>query len=162
MAKEIERKWLLRKSPKIKGRCTQKIVQIYLPSRLRIRITMSEKKPDFYQATLKGKGDLSREEEECELDSWLALNLIYCHPKAPRIAKSRTKLIGPGPIIEVDCFSGDLMGLTLAEVEFFSEKEANNYQLPDFIKKVLVREVTYDPRYRNYELAKNQTIPTEI
>jgi adenylate cyclase len=55
---------------------------------------------------------------------------------------------GPHPI-DVDIFEGPLGGLTLAEVEFASESEADAFTPPEWFGE----EVTDDPRYLNQTLA---------
>jgi adenylate cyclase len=50
---------------------------------------------------------------------------------------------------ELDVYSGALEGLTVAEVEFDSEKAAQEFKPPAWFD----REVTDDPRYKNQRLA---------
>ena len=52
--------------------------------------------------------------------------------------------------IELDVFGGDLAPLTLAEVEFPSEEEANSFVAPDWFGD----DVTFEPLYHNSFLSK--------
>lgn len=52
---------------------------------------------------------------------------------------------------EIDVFEGKLKGLACLEVEFDNIEDANNFNVPSWVKK----EVTGDMRYTNSELAKN-------
>lgn len=52
--------------------------------------------------------------------------------------------------IELDIFHGQLEGVTLAEVEFASEEEANAFLPPDWFGE----DVTFDSRYHNSEMSK--------
>jgi CYTH domain-containing protein len=51
--------------------------------------------------------------------------------------------------IELDIYSGVFSGLIIAEVEFESEEESRNFEVPDWFG----REVTLDTRYKNKTLA---------
>ena len=58
-------------------------------------------------------------------------------------------------IIELDVYTGPLDGLVVAEIEFISEDEANDYEQPAWFGL----EVTEDPKYKNQALARrNQTL----
>ena len=52
--------------------------------------------------------------------------------------------------IELDVFEGDLAPLTLAEVEFTSEEEANAFVAPDWFAE----DVTFSKLYHNSFLSR--------
>ena len=58
-------------------------------------------------------------------------------------------------IIEIDKYCSRLDGLIVAEVEFETEEEANLFALPEWFG----REVTYDKRFKNKNLASATEIP---
>ncbi len=52
---------------------------------------------------------------------------------------------------ELDVFFGDLTGLILLEVE--KTVPGMKIEVPDFLSKFLIKEVTGDPKYSNASLA---------
>lgn len=50
---------------------------------------------------------------------------------------------------EIDIYSGALAGLSVCEIEFDSEEEANEFSVPEFAGE----EITFDKRYKNQSLA---------
>ena len=142
---EIERKFLILSNDFIKDSFTQnRIVQGYLnsdPERtVRIRI-----KGDKGFLTIKGKGNDSgttRLEWETEILYAEAEKLLtLCENNY--IDKIRYEIKVGNHLFEVDVFSGENEGLTLAEVELKSEDEV--FERPNWLGK----EVTADERYYN-------------
>lgn len=150
MAKEIERKFLVKGEFKHLAFASIRIVQGYLSAvaerTVRIRIT-GEKG----YITVKGKSDssgISRYEWEKEIPVNEAEELLkICEPGA--IEKIRYLIKVGVHTFEVDEFFGDNEGLTIAEIELCSETE--NFEKPDWLGK----EVTGDKRYYNAMLAKH-------
>jgi adenylate cyclase len=146
---EIERKFLVLSNDFIKDSFTQnRIVQGYLnsdPERtVRIRI-----KGDKGFLTIKGKGNESgttRLEWETEIPLAEAEKLLpLCENNY--IDKIRYEINVGKHIFEVDIFSGENEGLTVAEVELKSEDEV-------FVRPIwLGKEVTADERYYNSYLS---------
>lgn len=146
---EIERKFLVLSNDFIKDSFTQnRIVQGYLnsdPERtVRIRI-----KGDKGFLTIKGKGNESgttRLEWEIEIPLAEAEKLLpLCENNY--IDKIRYEINVGKHIFEVDIFSGENEGLTVAEVELKSEDEV-------FVRPIwLGKEVTADERYYNSYLS---------
>jgi len=165
MPKEIERKWLLKDVPFsmfLEARNEQLIKQFYLPNNLRIRIIDNVGTPDSIKTakiTYKEGTGLVRTEEEEDITLWIANKLAELAEFEP-ITKRRHKYRFEEMII--DFFFHNLQELTIAEKEFKSEHEARRYSLPYVIEELVIREVTNDPRYSNYSLARAQEIPTEI
>lgn len=148
MAKEIERKYLLKNNswrPLVSKSHT--IHQGYLnsdPNRtVRIRII-----DDKGILTVKGKNiGISRQEFEYEIPIEDAIKLIILCEK-PLIEKTRNIVVLGFQTWEIDEFRGANDGLVVAEIELESENTV--VDLPDWIGQ----EVSHDPRYYNSNLAK--------
>ena len=69
-----------------------------------------------------------------------------------RIAKDRYCIPYMGYTIELDVFDVPFAPLVLAEVEFSTEEEANNFTPPDWFGE----EVTYDPSYTNAAMSRRK------
>ena len=102
-----------------------------------------------YYLTYKGKGLLAREEYNLPLTEEAYHHLIQ---KADgRIITKRRYLLPCDPYtIELDVFLGDLAPLVIAEVEFSSVKEAQDFLPPDWFRD----DVTMDPAYHNSNLSR--------
>lgn len=100
--------------------------------------------------TIKGisKG-MTRMEYEYEIPKEDAAAMLRDLVEKPLIEKNRFRIEYKGLTWEIDEFSGENMGLILAEVELKSEDQA--IQLPDWIGK----EVTQDSRYYNSNLTRH-------
>jgi adenylate cyclase len=150
VANEIERKFLVKAGLNIEslGK-TVRIVQGYLSSvnerTVRVRI-----KGDKGFLTIKGIGNktgTTRFEWEQELPVALAEELLkICEPGL--IEKTRTEVPVGSHIFEIDKFTGDNLGLIVAEVELNDENE--KFDRPEW----LAQEVTGDARYYNSMLMK--------
>lgn len=147
---EIERKFLV-SSDAFKAEATSKtrIVQGFLSSHpertVRVRI-----KGETGFLTIKGKSTANGTtrfewEHDISLDEAQAL-LKLCEKDI--IDKIRYEIPVGKHLFEVDVFSGENQGLTVAEVELHSENEA--FEKPDWLD----REVTGDNRYYNSQLSK--------
>ncbi len=155
MAKEIERKFLIRKPVPCaeKADSAHRIIQAYLSvvpeSTVRVRVI------DNKQARLTVKGlnhGIERDEWEYEIPVTDALEMLERLPVKSLIDKTRMK-IGRW---ELDIFHGKLDGLAVAEIELNSTDEKIDF--PSFIG----REVTGDIRYYNSELGScSEAPPTE-
>jgi adenylate cyclase len=150
MAREIERKFLVKRdfSGDVKGGAS--IIQAYLssvPGRT-VRIRISGEKGYL---TVKGEaesGGIERYEWEKEIPVNEAEELLnLCEPGI--IKKTRHKIKAGDHIFEVDVFHGENQGLIIAEVELTSVDEP--FERPDWLGE----EVTGDDRYYNSRLAKN-------
>ena len=70
------------------------------------------------------------------------------------LAKTRYKIpLGDHLTIEIDIFHGNFEGLILAEVEFPTIEEAENFQPPEYFG----RDVTVSTEYHNSTLSQMQT-----
>ncbi|MEW6143929.1 MAG: CYTH domain-containing protein [Thermodesulfobacteriota bacterium] len=149
MAKEIERKFLVKEMPKGIESCPASgISQGYLAvsgdgTEIRIR-----KIGDRYYETVKSGRGLKREEVEVEL-SREAFETLWPCTEGSRVEKTRCEIPCGEHVIELDVYSGALDGLLVAEVEFKSVEESARFVPPEW----LGREITDDVRYSNRSLA---------
>ena len=150
MAKEIERKFLVKGDFKNEAFKATRITQGYLSSvperTVRVRI-----KGDKGFITIKGIGNASGAsryewEKEIPVEEVKEL-LLICEPGV--IDKTRYLVKAGEFTFEVDEFYGDNEGLTMAEVELPDENAT--FKRPDWLGE----EVTGDPRYYNSMLMKN-------
>lgn len=150
MAKEIERKFLVKGDFKPFAHKITRIIQGYLSSvperAVRVRI-----KGDQGFITIKGIGNeagTTRYEWEKEIPVAEAEELLkICEPGV--IDKTRYEVIQSGHTFEVDEFYGENRGLLVAEVELESEDET--FEKPQWLGE----EVTGDAKYYNVMLMKN-------
>ncbi len=150
MAKEIERKFLVKGDFKPFAQKSTRITQGYLSSvperAVRVRI-----KGDKGFITIKGIGNeagTTRYEWEKEIPVSEVEDLLkICEPGV--IDKTRYVIGHGNHTFEVDEFYGENQGLVVAEVELTSEDEA--FEKPEWLGE----EVTGDVRYYNVMLMKN-------
>ena len=150
MGAEIERKFLVNHTKwkqlnKPKG---LKYKQGYLVNEadkvVRIRVTDSGA-----YLTIKGiTSGITRKEFEYQIPNNDAIELLDNFSGA-KIEKIRYKISHEGKLWEVDEFSGDNLGLIIAELELKSEAET--FTLPDWV----TLEVSNDARYYNSNLSIN-------
>jgi adenylate cyclase len=148
MPLEIERKYLVSNLPD--GWQEQRheiIAQGYLFN-TEAGVVRIRQKGDYFYQTIKKSGKLIREEIEFSL-SESQFQYLWPYTINNRISKTRYYFSFKSYTIEVDLFAGDLEGLILAEVEFPSEKESNQFKPPDWFDI----DVTMDGRYYNSYLA---------
>lgn len=144
---EIERKFLIKEMPEdLKSYKCRQLEQGYLCTGPVVRIRKDNEK---YELTYKAKGMMIREEYNLPLTEQ-----SYLHLKEKidgRLIQKKRYMIPYGKYtIELDIFGGDLAPLTLAEVEFPSEEEANSFVAPDWFGD----DVTFEPLYHNSFLSK--------
>ncbi len=158
MAKEIERKFLITRLPPsvIEKHTALPIQQGYItndPSGQQVRV---RSKGNTYYLTVKGRGDLEREEVETEL-SVEQFDTLWPLTAGRRLMKRRYKIPYQEHCIELDVFEGELSGLVMAEIEFGSVEESARLKLPAWFGK----ELTYDHRFTNSQLASDGRIPLD-
>lgn len=144
---EIERKFLIQSLPANLDQypCHQ-IEQAYLCISPVVRIRHLD---DAYILTYKSGGMLARQEVELPLTS-----SAYAHLKEKAdgtiISKKRYVLPLTDHLkIELDVFQEMLEGFWMAEVEFPTLEEAENFTPPEWFGK----DVTYDPHFHNSNLS---------
>lgn len=166
---EIERRWLLSSLPPPTVLAASNsewshIITVYIVTnpQLEVRIRMRQ---DFmnnftFPVVMKlGQGLKRQETPKLSADKPLFDYYYELKPQLPRSAEDYWKIRLPnGRKVEIKCLKrpSSLCGLTLAEVEFDSEEEAkqfNEQDFPDWLKPLVVKEVTEDIRYNGKNLA---------
>ena len=160
MAEEIERVFLLDRLPELPPQAEAwRIEQGYLPDppagsqpgtyyEGRVRRKVSPGGKESFIHTIKSGQGLVREEVERDLEpSEFAQG--WDQTLGRRICKTRHKVAQDGVVWEIDAF--DEFPLVMAEVELESAEQT--VELPEWLAPRVVRELTEDPRYRNYALA---------
>lgn len=151
---EIERKFLI-KAENLPSDLSQypclHIEQGYLCTDPVVRI---RRQNNDYYLTYKSKGFLSREEYNLPLTKQ---SYEHLKEKADGIVISKDRYIIPeenGLSIELDIFHEAYEGLLLAEVEFPSQEDAENYVPPLWFGE----DVTYSSKYHNSTLSKGDWV----
>lgn len=147
---EIEKKYLVSHIPDNldKFHCRH-IEQGYLSTNPVVRVRRDN---DEYYLTYKGKGMMVREEYNLPLTREAYEHLIK-KADGNIISKKRYELPdNSGHTIELDIFEGVFEGTVLAEVEFSTVEEADNYIAPDFF----IKDVTNDSEYHNSNMSKKR------
>jgi hypothetical protein len=148
MPKEIERKFLV-KGDSWRGLAKSQFYQqgyIDTINQTTIRIRIVGEKGFL---TIKGKSQgITRSEYEYQIPLADAQQMLQELCQKPQIQKNRYQIQVKELLWEVDEFLGDNSGLIIAEVEL--ENEDQIIELPEWI----AQEVSHDPRYLNYNLAK--------
>ena len=120
---EIERKFLVKEMPDLKQYSFHCMEQGYLNTDPVVRV---RKEYDNYYLTYKGKGLLAREEYNLPLNENGYYHLVE---KADGVIIRKKRYLIPFKkyIIELDVFEEPYENLIIAEVEFESEEEANEF-----------------------------------
>ena len=145
---EIERKYLIPNLPVDLDQyeCRQ-IEQGYLNTDPVVRIRKSD---DKYTLTYKGSGLMCREEYNLPLN---AEAFAHLKEKIDGILIQKKRYLIPLTeklTIELDVFEGELAPLRLAEVEFETKKEAEDFIPPAWFGE----DVTFSSKYHNSTLSK--------
>lgn len=145
---EIERKYLIHNLPVNLDQyeCRQ-IEQGYLNTDPVVRIRKSD---DKYTLTYKGSGLMCREEYNLPLN---AVAFAHLKEKIDGILIQKKRYLIPLTeklTIELDVFEGELAPLQLAEVEFETKKEAEDFIPPAWFGE----DVTFSSKYHNSTLSK--------
>lgn len=149
MAKEIERKFLVRGDFRPHVASSTHIVQGYIAGSTELTVRVRTRDERGY-LTIKGRSDsrgLQREEWEYEIPASEARELL--RHGTGTIDKTRHLIPVGDHTFEVDEFHGLNEGLIVAEVELRSAEE--EFERPEW----LGREVTGDVRYYNSQLVKH-------
>ena len=150
---EIERKFLLRRMPRLEGEVeVREIDQGWLPGerlaeRLR-RVRWKDGTERYYRTVKLGAGTTRFElEEETTRDVFRRLWLLT---RGKRVRKLRYRVKDGDFTWEIDRFRG--RRLVLAEVEIPTED--TEVEPPGWLRRLIVREVTGEPEYVNINLAR--------
>jgi adenylate cyclase len=143
MAKEIERKFLVKNLDFVKYGVPHKIKQGYIctDNDRVVRVRINDKKA--YLTIKNSAVGYSRDEFEYEIPVKDAEFMLAQMCKKPIICKTRFDLLHKGKKWEIDVFNNENEGLIIAEIELKNEEE-------EFIKPPFIDiEVTDDFRYYN-------------
>lgn len=154
MGMEIERKFTVRSLPEdLDGYGCHIIEQAYLTTEPTIRVRRED---DSYYMTYKGVGGtntaLSHEEYNLPLTRE-AYETLSSKADGNIIRKKRILIPYDGHTIELDIFAEPFKPLIIAEVEFSSVDEANDFTPPEWFDK----DVTDKKEYRNSYLSRTDT-----
>ena len=147
---EIERKYLINPDNlpfNLDSFPSRKIEQAYLCTNPVVRIRRQD---DEYFLTYKSKGLVAREEYNLPLN---AEAYEHLKEKADGIILTKTRYLIPEKdelTIELDVFHGTYEGLYLAEVEFPSVEEADQYTPPSWFGE----DVSMSSEYHNSTLSR--------
>ncbi len=147
---EIERKFTVKSLPDLEGKKVKVIEQAYLSTDPVVRVRKSD---DQYYLTYKGGGHLIHEEYNLPLTEASYLHLL-AKADGNVIRKKRYLIPYGGHTIELDIFEPPFSPLVIAEVEFESVNEAENFAPPDWFSE----DVTMDKRYSNSYMS-SQVLP---
>lgn len=146
---EIERKYLI-KEDKVPDNYKEynfyEIEQAYLCIAPVVRI---RKQNDDYVLTYKSKGHMIREEHNLPLTKESYEHLLN-KADGTIITKRRYLIPFNKYMIELDIFSGKHEGLILAEVEFETQNDAENFTAPEWFGE----DVTFSGKYHNSMLSQ--------
>ena len=147
---EIERKYLVSGIPdNIDSYPCRFIEHGYLNTAPVVRVRRDN---DNYYLTYKGGGMMAREEYNLPLNKEAYEHLIK-KADGNIITKKRYEIPdGNGYTIELDIFEGAFNGTVIAEVEFNTIEEADNYIMPEFFTE----DVTNNPEYHNSNMSKKK------
>jgi len=150
---EIERKFLLKSIPSDLPEGAE-ILQGYIAHDDHLEVRIRRYGGKHFLTVKEGSG-LIRRENEIEITAMQFLSL-WPSTEGRRLKKVRSRMNYGGHVIEVDRYLESLEPLLLAEVEFESASESEEFIKPDFLGP----EVTEEEAYRNYSLATHG-IPDE-
>ena len=106
----------------------------------------------YIEQGYKGSGMIAREEYNLPLTKDSYEHLIK-KADGNIITKKRYEIPdGNGYTIELDIFEGAFNGTVIAEVEFNTIEEADNYIMPEFFTE----DVTNNPEYHNSNMSKKK------
>ena len=157
---EVERVYLLDRMPELTVPCERlRLDQGYLvpppgshPGEApegRVRSTRFPDGSEEFTHTIKRGMGLIREEQERRITRE-EFERIWPLTRGRRLGKFRTRVPDRGLVWELDEFRG--LDLVLAEVEIPDAEFA--FDPPEWLQPRILREVTEDPAFRNYELAR--------
>ena len=152
---EIERKWLVNSPPKLSKRKGVKIIQGYIAvSSDGTEVRLRRKGGRFFETAKTGEG-LRRGEIEIGLSA-RNFKKLWPATQGRRIEKLRYPVKWRGWTIELDVYKKELAGLTIAEVEFKSRREAARFSPPSWFRRevteavIAVRHLVLEAAYRKH------------
>lgn len=143
---EIERKFLVKKSPDVSGVHGASVKQWYVSLEPQVRVRLID--GEYILTEKSGKG-LSRTEVESTVSAERAAALLEGCDKKP-VEKTRYRIPVGSFTAEYDVYGGENQGLQVVEVEFPSVEEALSFEIPCWFGE----EVTDDEYYKNSSIFK--------
>lgn len=143
---EIEKKYLIHSLPILKDFPCKQICQGYISTDPVIRVRKSD---DQYFVTLKGDGQIAREEWELPITAEQYSRLLK-KVEGQLVEKSRYLIpLDNGLTAELDIYKGDLEGFRTVEVEFPSLETIADFRPPSWFG----RDVSEDKSFKNSQLS---------
>ena len=153
MAREIERRFLVRDVRILDGRRGEHIIQGYLAKEVGSMSTRVRIRGERAYLTLKSpKLGFSRDEFEYPIPVDDAHQMVVRHCAGRVVRKTRYLVDHAHHVFEVDVFQGHHAGLVVAEVEL--PHEETPLCLPHWVGD----EITQDSRYGNFTLAEQAAL----
>ena len=153
---EEERKYIIEMTGPVADDCIESdITQTYLQSdadsEVRLRKRGFDGKFVFVHTTKKKTSENEELVTERQINQSLyEMMLSLADPQRQTLEKHRQSFIWQGQYFEIDSFKGQLEGLVILETKGIAEGEPVKF--PPFVR--VVREITGDEAYYNYNLAK--------
>lgn len=149
---EIERKYLLRALPPAAAEARSVLIdQGYVPGRAvreRVRRIQDDDGERYVRTVKLGRGIARQEFEEATTRE--IFDALWSVTTGRRLQKRRHYVADGDLTWEIDAFTD--RELFLAELEIPSEEF--DVRIPDWLAPYVVREVTHDPAFGNYRLAR--------
>ena len=143
---EIEKRFLIEEIPHhIKIQEVTKIEQYYFCQHEAKTIRVRRKNQKFIMTLKKGKG-LIRNEAEFEIDKPTFERIAELCGDA-KIVKKRNIVYLDNLKVEIDVFEGRYEGLIIAEIEFKTKEDAENFMPPVWFGKEITDDMTYTNAY---------------
>ncbi len=149
---EIERRFLVNYLPpelNLHAAKANNIMQAYLFASEDVEQRIRAENGVFFQTIKRGNG-LKRQENDSRIPEQ-DFNMMLSLATEGTVEKTRYHLSYKSSIIYLDIYKGKCEGLTVAEVEFASEKAAYEFVPPEWFG----REITGEKGYKNSQLAKH-------
>ena len=150
MGVEVERKFLIAELPDWLDGCEARPIRqgyVALDGDTEVRVRAHG---DARRLTIKHGGGLARAEVEVDLDD-AAFEELWALTAGRRLSKVRYALPTEHRSFEVDVYGEEVGDLAVAEVEFESVAESEDFEPPPWLGD----EVTEDPRFKNRHLAEH-------
>ncbi len=153
---EIERKYLLQSMPQLPATARRYHMEqgYFADEPGRLRRTRGPDGTVTYTHTVKKGVGLVREEIEREITR-AAFEQDWPRTSGRRLTKTRSKVPEDNLVWEIDDYDG--LDLVLAEVELPTPD--TKVTVPDWLAPHVIREVTGEPAYQNYEIAISLSAP---
>ena len=132
MGKEIERKYLIKQIPNLKSIKPIRYERYYINDNINNQIRVQKKDERFELETKSKISNAEYKKEKQEITEQQFLQLIK---DCKKVIIRDSYLIDEKPNITIKIYQGTYKGLIRAEVEFDSEYEYNNFEIPEWFGK---------------------------